>query len=169
MRITDLLSTEEWTDFEREFHAQTGLDTNVYDPDGFTFTGVKQWANSLCPAIKSRPDALQSICSVAHQNLAQIAMHTKAPVVEECDIGLLKICVPVFFNEEFIGAVGGCGHLLEESEVDTFLVHKMTDLQESEVEELASDVRVITRADAEAVAEEMQERIKEIVHRRSES
>lgn len=158
MKMTDLLSKEEWAEFEREFKTKTGLNSNVYDPDGFTFTGAKkQGANKVCSTIRSKPEALQSVCSVAHQNLAQIARNTKAPVVGECDIGLLKICVPVFVNDEFLGVVGGCGHLLEGSEVDTFLIHKLTGLEESEVAELANDVKEIPQAEGDSVAAEMQE------------
>ncbi len=164
MKITDLLSKEKWAELEQDFKAKTGLNSNVYDTEGFTFTGLKkEWANGLCSAIRSRSEALQSVCSVAHQNLAQIARNTREPLVGECDIGLLKICVPVFVNDEFVGIVGGCGHLLEGSEVDTYLVHKLTGLEESKVQELASGVRVITQAEADAVTSEMEKRVQQIV------
>ncbi len=163
MQITDLLSREEWTEVEREFHILTGMDTNVYDPDGFTFTGEKQWANEICPRIKEIPAALQAVCSVAHQNLAHIARQTGKPVVEECDIGLTKICVPVIVNGQFIGAFGGCGYLLEDGEVDTFLIHKLTGMEESEAEKLTASLPLISRSRAEDVALEMEEKIRNIV------
>ncbi len=158
MQLTDLISKEDWAEIERELNKRTGLDTNVYDAEGFTFTGLKQWANRLCPKIKSIPSALQAICSVAHQNLAQQARHTQKPVVEECDAGLLKICVPIMVNDRFVGALGACGHLLEDSEVDTFLIHKLTGIKESEAAELASDLPVMSRSRAEALAAEIQEK-----------
>lgn len=163
MNITDLLSREEWAEVELEFNRVTGMDTNVYDDRGFTFTGLKQWANEICPRIKEIPAALQAVCSVAHQNLAQIARQTGKPVVEECDIGLTKICVPVIVNDRFVGAFGGCGYLLEDSEVDTFLIHKLTGMQESEAEKLTASLPRITRNRAEAVALEMEDRIRSIV------
>ncbi len=163
MKITDLLSKEEWQQLEEEFHGQTGLDTNVYDPDGFTFTGLKQWANKICPIIKARPESLQAVCSVAHQNLAQQARQTGSPVIEECDIGLVKICVPVMAGEKFLGAVGGCGLVLEDGEVETFMVHKLTDIEESHVEELASDVKTISQSRAREIAAEMEARIKSLI------
>ena len=162
MEMTDLLSKEEWKDLEEEFHRKTGLDTNVYDSHGFTFTGQKQWANKICPVIKARPESLQAVCSVAHQNLAHQARTLGKTVIEECDIGLLKICVPVIVNGQFLGAVGGCGHLLEGSEVDTFLVHKLTGRDESEVEELAFDLKTVSDSQARSVASEMEKRVREL-------
>ncbi len=162
MEITDLMSKEEWARLEEEFHHKTGLDTNVYDQEGYTFTGLKQWANRVCPVIKAKPESLQAVCSVAHQNLAHQARTLGEPVIEECDIGLLKICVPVIVNGRFLGAVGGCGHLLEDGEVDTFLVHKLTGRDEAEVEELASDLKRISAAQARSVAQELERRVKDL-------
>ncbi len=163
MKITDLLSKEEWKELEEELHLRTGLDTNVYDSEGFTFTGLKQWANRICPEIKARPESLQSVCSVAHQNLAHQARQTGRPVIEECDIGFVKICVPLMVGDRFLGAVGGCGLVMEEGEVETFMIHKLTDLDESKIEELASDVKTITESQAWEVANEIEARLKSLV------
>ena len=160
MTMLDLLSREEWAELENELNERTGLDANAYDAQGFTFTGLKQWANRLCPSIKEIPAALQSVCSVAHQNLASLARQTGQPVVEECDAGLMKICVPVFAGGQFVGALGACGHLLEDGEVDSFLVHKLTGLPEAEVLKLTEDLPVISRARAEELSTELEARIK---------
>jgi ligand-binding sensor protein len=163
MKITDLLPKEEWKQLEEEFFLKTGLDTSVYDPDGFTFTGVKQWANSICPHIKARPESLQTVCAVAHQNLAHQADQTGKFVIEECDIGLIKICVPIIIDNEFIGAFSGCGLLMEEGEVETFLVHKLTNMDEAEIEELVSEINKISETRVREVAVEMEERIEKII------
>jgi ligand-binding sensor protein len=163
MKITDLLPKEEWKQLENEFFLKTGLDTSIYDPDGFTFTGLKQWANNICPRIKARPESLQAVCAVAHQNLAHQAKQTGKYVIEECDIGLIKICVPIIVENECIGAFSGCGLLMEEGEVETFLVHKLTNMDEAEIEELVSQIKTISEIRVREVAVEMEDRIKEIV------
>ncbi len=159
MKMINLLSKEDWKSLEEEFHHQTGLDTNVYDSEGFTFTGLKQWANKLCPVIKANPESLRAVCSVAHQNMAQQAKQTGRTVIEECDIGLVKICVPVMMGNEFIGAVGGCGLLMEGGEVETFMVHMLTGMDESKVEKLAAGIKTISEAEARQVAEEIEARV----------
>jgi len=163
MKMTDLLSKEEWKRLEEEFHLKTGLDTNAYDSEGFTFTGLKQWANKICPHIKARPESLRAVCSVAHQNLAHQARQTGQPVIEECDIGLIKICVPVVVGDQFLGAVGGCGLVMEEGEVETFLIQKLTDMDEYQVEELAAEVKKISRSRAMEVAAQLKDRVKSLI------
>lgn len=57
-------------------------------------------------------------------------------------------------------ALGACGHLLEDCEMDGFLIHKLTGIPEAEVEKLAEDLPVISRARAEELSTEMAARIK---------
>ena len=44
--------------------------------------------------------------------------------------------------------------------MDTFLIHKLTGIQESEAAELASDLPVMSRSRAEALAAEIQAKIR---------
>jgi hypothetical protein len=60
--------------------------------------------------------------------------------------------VPIFCGDEFVGAAGGCGLLMEDGEVDDFMINKTTDLSESKIIELAGSVATITRAQAEELA-----------------
>jgi ligand-binding sensor protein len=86
-------------------------------------------------------------------NIATLAMRSKQPVIEECDAGMLKLVVPIFFDNEFVGAVGACGYLLDDGEVDSFLVNKMTDISEDKVERLAEGIESITTEKTERLAE----------------
>lgn len=152
MRMTDLLPLEGWAAIEQEIHERFGLNARVYDERGFSFTGHTTWGNRLCPAVKASKAGLAAICSVAHTALAAEAKIGKKTVVEDCDAGLLKICVPVFKDEEFVGVVGGCGLLSPEGEIDAFMVEKAAELSEAEVESLAAGVgRMTPERVAEAV------------------
>ena len=111
MKLTDLLPLEEWIAFEQELNQRFGLDTNVFDINGYRISDFKQWANQLCPAIKATDKGQSFICAVAHMNVAGQAMQTKGPVIEECDAGLVKIVIPIYVKDEFIGAVGAWGGL----------------------------------------------------------
>jgi len=57
-----------------------------------------------------------------YQNIALQARKTKKPVIGECDAGLLKLTVPIFVGDEFLGVGGGCGLLTDDSEVETYLI-----------------------------------------------
>lgn len=150
--MTDIISEEKWAELEREVYERFGVNACVYNGQGFTFTGQKLFANSVCPAIKARPEGLQTICSVAHQNMAAIAKNTGKTVIEECDAGLMKICVPVSVNDEFVGVIGGCGRLPEDGEVDSFAVEMAAGIPEDEVAKLAKQCTVMSNEEAEKMA-----------------
>ncbi|MBG0790292.1 MAG: PocR ligand-binding domain-containing protein [Desulfovibrionaceae bacterium] len=144
MLMTDLLPKEKWLELEHALHNDWGVNACAYNADGMTFTGFKNFVNPLCAEIKSHPEGIQAICSVAHQHMAQLAKSSGKTVIEQCDAGLLKICTPVFRNGEFVGIVGGCGRVPEGSEVDTFNVHKAINIPLETVESLAGEVPTIT-------------------------
>ena len=153
MKLTDLAPLEKWIELEKDIHKRSGLDVNVFDTKGYRISDFKNWANRLCPEIKATDKGQSFICAPAHMNIATLAMRSKQPVVEECDAGMLKLVVPIFFKDEYIGAVGACGYLLDDGEVDSFLVNKMTDISEDKVERLAEGIDSITTEKAEMLAQ----------------
>lgn len=164
MQLTDLQPLEKWIELEKEIHARSGLDASVFNTDGIRITGHKKWANELCPVIKANPKGQTFICSAAHQNIAAEAEKTKKPVIEECDAGMLKIVVPFFLKDQFIGAVGGCGLLLnEEGEIETFLLGKTLEMEEGDLEALAEKVGSLTEQQAEEVCTFISNQLDQIV------
>ncbi|MCG6974101.1 MAG: PocR ligand-binding domain-containing protein [Desulfobacterales bacterium] len=163
MELTDLLSLEKWKEFEEEITRRSGLDANVFGIDGVRITDYKNWANRLCPAIKATDKGQSYICAVAHMNLATQAKQSHASLIEECDAGLVKIIVPVFVKDEFLGAVGACGMLLDEGEVDPFLINMTTGINEAEIEKLASDIGRIPREKAQSVLAYVETELFEII------
>ena len=75
----------------------------------------------------------------------------------------MKIVVPIVVDGEFIGAIGACGLLPAGGEVDAFLVNKMTDIPEAEIESLCDDLAVIETNSAEEVAQFIWEKIEAVV------
>ena len=96
-------------------------------------------------------------------NIATQAMQEKQPVTAECDAGLVKPVVPIFVGDEFLGAVCGCGLLLEDGEVDTFYVHKVTGIPEEEIASLSDDIKSLTASQVQSLITFMEERINQIV------
>jgi ligand-binding sensor protein len=162
MKLTDLLTIEKWKEFEKEIARRSGLDANVFGIDGVRITDYKNWVNSLCPAIKATDKGQSYICAVAHMNLATQAKRTHSSLIEECDAGLVKIIVPVFVKDEFLGAVGACGMLLDEGEVDPFLVNMTTGIDADEIERLASDIGAISLEMARSIVAYVEGKLIEI-------
>lgn len=163
MNLTDLAPMQRWVELEQNINAKTGLDANVFNPKGYRISDIKNWANRLCPAIKATDKGQSFICAPAHMNIAAMAMKRRQPVIEECDAGMLKMVVPIFHEDEFVGAVGACGMLLDDGEVDGFLVNKMTDIEAGRVEHLSEGIPAITTAKAEALSRFITEQIEEIL------
>lgn len=163
MKLTDLLPIEKWKEFEEELTERFGLDANIFNIDGIRITDHKKWANRLCPAIKGTDRGQSYICAVAHMNLATQAKQTRKSLIEECDAGLIKIIVPVFVNDVFLGAIGACGLLLDEGEVDPFLVNMTTGIDEKEIERLSDNIAAISTATAQSVVSFIEEQLNTMI------
>ena len=167
MKLTEIAPEETWVELEEEINRRSGLDANVFNVEGYRISECKNWANKLCPAIKATDKGQSFICAPAHMNISAQAMRTRETVIEECDAGLVKMVVPVFVDDEFIGAIGACGFLLDDGEVDTFLVNKMTGIEEKDIERLSQGIPAITTAEAKALSEYISCQIETIIPKRS--
>jgi ligand-binding sensor protein len=127
-------------------------------------TDFKKWANKLCPVIKADEKGQSYICAVAHQNIAAEAERSRKPVIAECDAGLMKMVVPIFVNDEFLGVAGGCGYVLGDGEVDTFMVNKTIGLAEEKLKNLSDDVPVMTPEQAQSHAAFIQNEVDQILN-----
>ena len=163
MKLIDIAPAESWEMLEEEIKKRSGLDTSVFNVEGYRLTECKHWANKLCPEIKATDKGQSFICAPAHMNIATQAMRTRKYVIEECDAGLVKLVVPIFVDDEFVGAIGACGFLLDDGEVDAFLVHKMTDIAEARVERLSEGIPSISTAKAESLSKFITVQIKKII------
>ena len=166
MNLTDIAPLDKWVELEKDIHQQTGLDVNVFNIKGYRISDLKNWANKLCPEIKATDKGQSFICAPAHMNIANMAMKSRKMVIEECDAGLIKMVVPIFYAGDFVGAIGACGFLLDDGEVDSFLVNKMTEIDEDKVEELALGIPSITTAKAESLGRYIAGQVDSIVRER---
>jgi ligand-binding sensor protein len=144
MKLTELMSIEKWEALEKALNKRSGLHACVYDTEGFRITSFTSWANDLCPIINSLPQGASAICALANQYVTSQSKETGQPVIIECDAGFVKFAIPIFWDKEFLGTVGGCGHRLPDSEVDTFLIHKTVNHDLEELDAMAANVKTIS-------------------------
>jgi ligand-binding sensor protein len=161
--MEDLMPVTAWKEFERELNRATGLNACVFDAEGNRITDFVAWANGLCPLIKRRPASAQAICSVAHQEIARQARLTRQPVVAECDAGMLKICVPIFVGEAFVGIAGGCGMLEDPAHLESFHISQVTELSKERIAEISADIPAMTANKAAATADFIAGRVAEVI------
>ena len=164
MTLLDILPVEKWIELEIEINKRSNLNASVFDANGIRITDFKKWANKLCPAVKANEKGQSYICAVAHQNAANQAQKSKDAAIIECDAGLVKVVVPIFVEDEFLGVAGGCGLLLQDSEVDTFLVNKTTDIDIEQVDNLSNDIATISMERLKSVIKYIEEELQWIKH-----
>ena len=150
MKLTDIAPLDKWLELEQKINERTGLNASVFNDDGVRITNFKRWANKLCPVIKANKKGQDYICAVAHQNIAAQAERSRQPVIAECDAGLMKMVVPIFVNDEFLGVAGGCGYIMENGEVDTFMVNKTIGIADEKLKNLLDDIPVMTPDEAQS-------------------
>ena len=164
MKLTDIAPLEKWLELEEKINKRTGLNASVFNVDGVRITNFKKWANKLCPVIKANKKGQDYICAVAHQNIAAQAERTHQPVIAECDAGLMKMVVPIFVNDAFLGVAGGCGYILGNGEVDSFLVNKTIGIEEEKLENLLDDIPVMTPDEAQSHTGFIQNEVDQILN-----
>ena len=79
----------------------------------------------------------------------------------------VPMVVPVFVADEFVGAIGACGFLLDDGEIDTFLINKMTGIDEEEIERLSEGMPAITTAEAESLSKYITDQIEKLISNRT--
>ncbi len=163
MELTDILSKEEWAVFEKELFDRFQINCTVYNSDGVGVTGKPNWCNRLCPEIKGNKDSLAAICAPGNQNFMAQAKQTRQPVIDECDAGMMKIAVPIFSQDEFLGTAGGCGLLPAGGEVETFLIEKTAGLTEMEIAGLCEGIGTMSEDQAEEMAAFIENKIAEFM------
>jgi ligand-binding sensor protein len=163
MKLTDIAALKKWLELEQKINERSGLNASVFDVAGVRITDFKRWANKLCPLIKADEKGQNYICAVAHQNIAAEAKRTRKPVIAECDAGLMKLVVPIFLNGEFLGVAGGCGYILGNGEVDTFIVNKTIGIAEEKLMNLSDDIPVMTPEQAQSHTNFIQSEIEQIL------
>jgi ligand-binding sensor protein len=150
MKLSDIAPLDRWLELEQKINERSGLNASVFNVEGVRITDFKRWANKLCPVIKANKKGQDYICAVAHQNIAAQAERSHQPVIAECDAGLMKMVVPIFINGEFLGVAGGCGYILGNGEVDTFMVNKTIGIADEKLKNLLDDIPAITSDQAQS-------------------
>lgn len=163
MKLTDILSKEEWAAFEKELYDRFLINCTVYNTSGIGITGKPNWCNRLCPEIKANKDSLAAICAPGNQNFMAQAENTHKAVIGECDAGLIKIAVPIFCDDDFLGTAGGCGLLPKGGELETFMIEKTTGLNEEEIAGLCEGMGSMTEEQANEMALYIERRIDEFM------
>ncbi|MBC15882.1 MAG: transcriptional regulator [Desulfovibrio sp.] len=163
MKMTDLMPVEQWLELERELFEKFNINAEVVEEDGKRVTNKRLWCNELCKAIRSSDKGTSGICAPSGQEFVRLTREERKPFIEECDICLTKINVPVIVNDEVVGAVGGCGPLLEGEEMEEFMVQVTMGMKEEEVAKLAETIPTVSQDQLDEIKAYIEKRVADIV------
>lgn len=161
MELTDIAPKETWIALQEELSARFGFNADVVDKEGKKMQGLS-FGNELCKALFADKKGFGAICVTAGASFVELAKQGK-PFTEECDALMMRVSVPVIKDGEHVGAVGGCGLLSAEEEIDEFTIGMMSDLEEDRITELGKTVKTFTEDDIEEIKKYIQKRIDEIL------
>ena len=161
MDIKDILSLEILRDLEVRLSKQFNVNASILDVEGERIFKDANWINKLCPAIKDTKGQT-FICAVAHLNLENMVGTSKKAHIEECDAGLLKMLAPLLVNGEWVGLVSACGALLDDGEIDPFLINKTSELPEETIEALSQGIPRVSTDTVHAFIDAVNKELKEL-------
>ena len=159
MELSDVIPVEKLKQLADDINTLFGFNGTVYYKDNNVLVKSDGWANEICPAIKAGDSRI--LCATAQKRSSQKALEEKVPVIEECDAGFIKFVIPVFVSNEFAGTLGGCGRLVEGSEVDNFYISKLLKMEEKEVKALLPTVKRISKEKLEEAVRYVQKKVTE--------
>ena len=149
MELTDIASVEKWEEFEKEIHTRSNMNACIYNNQWNRITSYVAFANEVCPTIKEYPGGIAAICATANQYFGTELAKTKQTLVDECDAGFVKFAVPILSEGVLLGMVGGCGNLLPDGEVETFLIEKAIGKDDLELDKKINTVKTISKKEVD--------------------
>lgn len=158
MELTDLMPMEKWVELQEELHERFALNADIMDKDGKRIAG-NTWGNELCRAIRDDAKGFGAICAPSGQMFLHLMQTGKKPFSEECDGGMLRISVPILHEGELIGAVGGCGLVPEDGEIEEYMIEMSTGMGEEEITTLSKEVGIASEAKVQEIMDFIQDKI----------
>ena len=136
MTPMDLRSKEEWEGLLTRVAEEVRMTACLTDAKGGIIMGVGD-RYPLCGAIRANQEAISFICSQTNMAMLSVIQETRQPEVDLCEVGLLRMVVPIFRDNELVGQVTACGLVEDPEDLDTFLASKELNIAEEQVEDLA--------------------------------
>jgi ligand-binding sensor protein len=135
MTPLDLKTKEEWEVILDGFAQETNMTACVTDDAGKQLL-CRVDRYPFCAAVRDNREALTFICSQTNTAMLASVKQTLQPAVDACEVGLLRVVVPVVSDGTLVGQVTACGLAPDGEEIDAFLPAKQLNISEEEVEDL---------------------------------
>jgi ligand-binding sensor protein len=136
MTPLDLKSREEWEAILDGFARDTNMTACLMDEMGnLLFCRVDRFP--LCGVIRDNSEATTFICSQTNAAMLAVVKKTLQPEIDACEVGLIRVVVPILRDGSIVGQVAACGLASEDEELNTLLVARQLGMPEERVQELS--------------------------------
>jgi ligand-binding sensor protein len=109
MKLQDIFSVEEWDTVLGSFRTVVGIAPITFDATGSPVTSPC-FTCEACRMIKSTPEGAKR-CKAGHIKMVAEAKESRKAMVKFCHAKFLKVTIPIFYGDEFLGITGGCNIL----------------------------------------------------------
>jgi ligand-binding sensor protein len=151
MTLFDIASKAQWQRILDHVSSAFEIQSILADPDARILLSSGQY-NPLCSKVREDQKSLSSICSQSQSYMFNRAVEKGGPFSGYCEIGLFKTVVPICLKGETLGALSACGAAVGEEPIERFLIAKMLDLDEPEVDALIKTVPVFGASEVERIS-----------------
>jgi len=145
MNPLKLKRKEEWNELLRLIAEETEMTVSLTDGKGNRLLQSQGERCPLCAKIREKEDSLTFICSQCNTAMLREARQVSMPIIDCCDAGISRMVVPIIREGMLIGQVTACGGILEDEEIDLFLIARQLGITEEEVEALAASSPIISK------------------------
>jgi len=123
MKLQDIFTVEEWDRLLGSFKTVVGIAPITIDATGNPITSAC-FTCEACKMIKSTPEGAKR-CKEGHVRMVAEAKETRKAIVRLCHAKFLKVTIPIFDGDEFLGITGGCNILPENAQADDNFLLKL--------------------------------------------
>ena len=116
MKLLDVFSVEEWDKLLGVFKTTIGIAPITIDAAGNSVTSPC-FTCEACRLIKSTSEGAKR-CKEGHIKMVAEAKESRKALVRFCHAKFLKVTIPIFNGDEFLGITGGCNILPQDSNVE---------------------------------------------------
>jgi len=116
MKLLDIFGVDEWDKLLGSFKTVIGIAPITIDAGGNPVSSPC-FTCEACRMIKSTPEGARR-CKEGHVKMVAEARQSRKALVKFCHARFLKVTIPIFNGEEFLGITGGCNVLPENATID---------------------------------------------------
>ncbi|HTZ53128.1 MAG TPA: PocR ligand-binding domain-containing protein [Spirochaetia bacterium] len=161
MKLQDLFTVEEWDRLLGSFKTVIGIAPITLDAAGNAITSPC-FTCEACRMIKSTAEGARR-CKEGHVRMVAEAKETRKALVKVCHAKFLKITIPIFDGNEFLGVTGGCNVFPENAPADAEFLRGLAQeigVDGDQLVKEASKARKVSNAIIESQIQTMVSRIR---------